>query len=852
MKITVGMDPELSAFDRRREPVTVGVAFPRGQVDPDGAWSLLDLHNRRCPVQATTLDRWSDGSIRWALFDFQADVSAGPPAVYSLEPDAGAACVPDVPLKVDVEGHAILVRTGAATFQVARRGPALFAGIEVDGGTAFCRGWARLTGKDAAGRDLALDIDDAVVERSGPVRAVIRVDGRLAPRPGASLLDVVARLSFSSGSSTVQVELSLTNPRAARHAGGFWDLGDAGSVLLKSVAIGFAPQEGPGRVIRYSAERSNPLTPVEESLELYQDSSGGENWRHVNHVNRLRRVPTTFRGYRVSRGSESGSHGLRATPVVSAGVGARQLTIAMRHFWENFPKAIVAGVDGVTLGLWPEQYGDLHELQGGERKTHTFAFCAGPDTVTDDPLFWVRSPLLAVAEPALFFAAEAVAPLRAGTQESRDVYEALVNVAVDGSLSFRDRRESIDEFGWRHFGELYADHESVGRDTPIVSHYNTQYDALAGLITRFLTTGERGWWMLADELANHVDDIDIYHTRDDRSAYSGGYFWHTVHYQAAGTATHRAYSGRTGVSGGGPSNEHNYTTGLMLHYFLTGSARSREAVVQLADWVVEMDDGTKSKLRWIDNGDTGHASSTRSPDYHGPGRGAANSINALVDAHRLTREARYLEKADRLVARCIHPSLSPDTLDLRDAENRWSYTVFLQALGKYLEYRAERGLADGSDRYARAALLRFAAWMAEHERPYLDHPERLEFPNETWAAQDIRKAAVFEFAARFTADEVERALYVRRADAFMNYAVGTLESMPTARLTRPIVLLLAYGFQRPMLELPAPAALADAAQFAPAAPFVPVRKRIVQKLRVAASLSAAAVIAFLVLFIARR
>jgi hypothetical protein len=257
----------------------------------------------------------------------------------------------------------------------------------------------------------------------------------------------------------------------------------------------------------------------------------------------------------------------------------------------------------------------------------------------------VRSPLLVVADPSAFCAAEEVAPLRAGNQKSRDGYRALVDVAIDEGSSFRERRECIDEFGWRNFGELYADHESVGSDTPLVSHYNNQYDALAGLIARFLATGERRWWTLADELASHVNDIDIYHTRGDRSAYSGGYFWHTVHYQPACAATHRAYSGRTGASGGGPSNEHNYTTGLMLHYLLTGSARSREAVVQLADWVVEMDDGTKSKLRWIDTGDTGYASSTRSPDYHGPGRGAANLRSAalayLSDPSASPRSARY-------------------------------------------------------------------------------------------------------------------------------------------------------------------------------------------------------------------
>ena len=301
----------------------------------------------------------------------------------------------------------------------------------------------------------------------------------------------------------------------------------------------------------------------------------------------------------------------------------------------------------------------------------------------------------------------------------------------------------------------------------------------------------------------HVADIDLYHTDRDRAAYSGGYFWHTEHYRAAGTATHRAYSKRSGTSGGGPCSEHNYTTGLMLHYFLTGSEKSRAAVIQLANWVIDMDDGRKSRFRWIDRRDTGFASVTRDPDFHGPGRGAGNSINALVDAHRLTGEPRFLDKVEALIARCVHPDDDPAAIQPLDAENRWSYTVFLQALGKYLEYRAERGLVDAKFEYARAVLLKYATWMCAHERPYLDTPEQLEYPTETWAAQDIRKAAVFEFAARHTRDEGARASFLARADGFVDYAVAALLQSRTGRLTRPLVLLLAYGFQRPMTDLAA-------------------------------------------------
>ena len=76
------------------------------------------------------------------------------------------------------------------------------------------------------------------------------------------------------------------------------------------------------------------------------------------------------------------------------------------------------------------------------------------------------------------------------------------------------------------------------------------------------------------ELAAHVIDIDIYHCDRDKTAYNRGLFWHTVHYVDADTATHRSYPKAGKVCGGGPSCEHNYTTGLMLHYFLTGDPRS--------------------------------------------------------------------------------------------------------------------------------------------------------------------------------------------------------------------------------------------------------------------------------------
>jgi len=177
----------------------------------------------------------------------------------------------------------------------------------------------------------------------------------------------------------------------------------------------------------------------------------------------------------------------------------------------------------------------------------------------------------------------------------------------------------------------------------------------------------------------------------------------------------------------------------------------------------------------------------------------------------------------------------------------------LQALGKYLATLQALGRRDARWDYARAVLLRYARWMAEHEYLYLEKPERLEFPTETWAAQDIRKAAVFEYAARHTSDEGARACFLARADSFVDYAISYLTQSPTGRLTRPLVLLLAYGFQRPMLD---PTVAANAAlnpdeaghHLARRELFTPLRQRLARRLAWAgAGLSAAAVLVIVLL-----
>jgi hypothetical protein len=763
---------------------------------------MFDSAGRTVPLQATALDHWPDGSVHWVLLDWQACWPASPSYLLRANPAASPQIFQG--LTTVREAGGVTIDTGAAQFELFTGADFPFARIMTVAGDLECR----CEIEDQFGKVVVPTAFHVHLETAGPLRAMVRLRG-LALK-GRTFLGLSALLHFFAGSPVVRFDITLSNRRRAVHADGFWNLGDSGSRYLADLSFTASISSGEGaRRLRCSPEIGAPFAVAEVPFELYQDSSGGENWQSPAHLNRHHQIRSRFCGYRIRAGA-SEQMGRRATPVLLMERGPHVVAATMQHFWQNFPKAIEATEDAITLRLFPRQFADFHEIQGGEEKTHSFAVSFGRDGVTSEPLSWIRAPLLAHAEPSWYCTSGAVPYLVPRAADANTGYLKLVDAGIKGENTFNHKREVVDEYGWRHFGDLYADHEAVFHRgaRPLVSHYNNQYDAVAGFACQFLRSGDRRWWDLMSELAAHVVDIDIYHTDMDRPAYNKGLFWHTYHYISADTATHRTYPRRADTASGGPSNMHNYTTGLMLHHFLTGNERSRQAVIDLAQWVIDMDDGRRSRWRWLARGPTGLASATGSTSYHGPGRGAANSINALLDAHQLTGKAEFFAKAEELVRRCIHPGDDIDSRHLLDAERRWSYTMFLQSLGRYLDRKRELASLDFMFAYARASLLHYARWMAEHEIPYLDKPELLEYPTETWAAQDLRKSEVFRLAALHAAGAY-RQRFLERSEFFFRNSVATLTGMETRTLTRPVVLLLTNGLMHSYFQNHPEACLVD-------------------------------------------
>jgi hypothetical protein len=594
--------------------------------------------------------------------------------------------------------------------------------------------------------------------------------------------------AFYKDGELLNIQLNIHNPKAAEHNMGLWDLGDPNSFTFNSLAVklDFIESEN----IRYSTHLNDENTvAIEKSVRITQHASGGENWQSPVHIDHTGKVPFRKNGFVVYQQQQVITSGTRATPTLYV---ANKLQLTQPHFWQNFPSALVLNEKNITFEFFPEQ-DQSYELQGGEKKTHGIWL----STIESDNLAWVHTKQ-SVKLPDTWLSQTSLGQLMSFVQLP-SAWQELINNGLDSEQNFFNKRENLDEFGWRNFGDLYADHETAehtGKDI-FVSHYNNQYDPIYGFLKQYLVSGNAKWFELADDLAKHVIDIDIYHTTEDKDEYNGGLFWHTDHYLQAYTSSHRSYSKhqpsdayQDHAGGGGPGGQHCYTTGLMVHYLLTAHEPSKDAVLSLTHWISNVYEGSGTCLELLlafknrqVPGFKNHFSGQYPLD-----RGTANYVVALLDSYELTNNIEYLTRAEQVLLFSFHPDEDINNRNLQDVENTWFYTVFLQAVCRYLGIKERLHQLDEPFYYCRDSLLNFTRWMTIFEVPYLTNPDILEYPNDTWTGQDLRKVHIF--AAAYYYSSKSNQVYLDRALYFENDILNRLNSSSTKTYTRIMALVL--------------------------------------------------------------
>lgn len=594
-------------------------------------------------------------------------------------------------------------------------------------------------------------------------------------------LTVSVMLDIYHNTGLVEAELCIHNPAAAHHVGGLWDINDPSSIHFHEIGFEIDHPQGNLRSVQSVDEDECLLMNSSTAINVEQFSSHrGCGWRAIEKTS--------------SDGFCEIAQGRRINPIVKVELPNAVFTLHVPRFWQEHPSALRLASNQSVIALFAEQASGLHELQPGERKRRRITLHMAVAGCESNK--WLANRL---QQPTVTGPTElAKEHFHRAVNPQGNFDEALISLIVSPQEFFA-KRDCANEYGWRNFGEVFADHENLYRkaDEPLmVSHYNNQYDLVLGFGLQFLRTKDQRWYELMDDLARHVADIDVYHTDEDRVEYNHGLFWHTNHYQDAGTATHRTFSklnydpNDPAGSSGGPGPEHCYTSGLALHYLLTGDLTSRDVVMSLARWMqgyFDGDDALLGRLHSIAKQElpnlVGLVRRKDRASYTYPlTRATGNLIIAFLDAHLLTGDRKWLDAVEAVLVNTFHPDDDVNKRNLDNVEITWSHTVFLQAVLRYMATKESIGEKDAFYEFTRAAFLTYAKWTLEFACPYLEKPEILEFVNDTWAAQDIRRYILMVAAAAY--DHSASEAYLAKAEQFSDHLLNTLRHSETLHFSR--------------------------------------------------------------------
>ncbi|NOY80709.1 MAG: hypothetical protein GXP31_06855 [Kiritimatiellaeota bacterium] len=603
---------------RRAWPLRSGVPLPPKTLADPARCRVLDPTGKPVPGQFRALAYWPDGSVKWLLTEFEADTVAGPrsvaPAGYTLVTNVSPYETQDTPrVAVRQTPEAVIVDTGTLRIILRRDQFDPFAAVEVNGrrlAKAPGRGLVVVDGDGAVYTSCSTKPDEMLVEADGPVRATVRVRGHVAGAVARKGMAYLCRMDFFAGRRMVRCTLSLDNSLVGRKMSLFREA----TLHIPVSAV---------RTAQFGGDGSSVVRTPQLPARLLQDYDN--RWRLSSGAN----------GNEIASGKRAA--GFAAVP---------DARVAVRDFWQLYPKALAVDRTGLTVEFLPkipeDQYTSdedrkllsklyfwsdkgRYKLRAGARITTVFTVDFGKPPSTTTFAAHVRQPLFAACTPDWYCASRAVgriAPRRPGAFPK---YAENLDNAFAGFLS---RREQVREYGFMNYGDWYGERRW--------NWGNQEYDTQGALALNYLRTGNLAMLRRALEAESHNADIDtIHHSVNPNDVgrvhihclgHTGGYF------PAGFKGMSRSFTG------GAMTPSHTWDRGHFLLWALTGEPRYRETGDLVAEHLASVD-ANKAAI--------------------GRSRSGGWALIALTGAYQATGDPYYLNAA-RLLTRKILEKQRPN------------------------------------------------------------------------------------------------------------------------------------------------------------------------------------------------
>ncbi len=555
---------------------TWGQPWPRGQYKADTRFTLTNSAGAAVPLQSWVSATWPDGSIKWSAHAVPDGYTLG--ESFSIQP--GKPVAPAKPVSVADKGEYLQVDTGVIQARINKQGRYIIHSLKRGG---------RVTAQNAVLVGMRLDdpeqpakqeafvsqIDKVTIEQSGPVRAVLKLEGQHLCDGGRKWLPFTLRLMFYAGAESVNLTHSFVFDGDAqtdfiRALGLRFDVAMTDELYNRHVRFvgqeqgvwGESPQgitglrRDPGEAVR-QAQVAGIATPPIESWD--ERVSSRMHWIPVWNDYSLTQLSAN--GFSIKKRTKAGhgwidsDQGHRACGATYVGGVSGGVLFGMRDFWQLHPVQVDirhAGSDLAQTTLWfwsPEAPAmDVRFYHDGlGQETYEDELDALNITYEDyEPGFGDAHGVARSCDFTLFVLANT--PSREDTAKMADAIrlppqvvaapEDFVKSGVFGSLfSLPDRstpmkraiedrldfqlkyyHSQVDQrhwYGFWNYGDImhtYDGDRHVWRyDVGGYAWDNSELSPDLWLWLAFLRSGDATTFRLAEAMTRHNRDVDIYH-----------------------------------------------------------------------------------------------------------------------------------------------------------------------------------------------------------------------------------------------------------------------------------------------------------------------------------------------------
>jgi hypothetical protein len=535
---------ESQGLARNQWPITAGVPFSKGLVPDATRLAMTNDGGRATPVQTRVLSRWDDGSVRWALLDWQTDLEARQQRRFRVAPGVPIAAVRAV--KVHNRSDRVDVDTGPLQFSVPKN---RFAWLQ----QARLNGVDMLTGPvvsffDVGGKRIDGQIPSAVtITEAGPLRVRVEIRGHY----GAGF-DYVVRIDAFAGQPFVRVLHSFEQHSPDAYVT-VRQIGVTVPLSLHDIPWYRAGQEN-------APQFSGKLVGGGFSL-LQEDNdnlvvAGERRWGH-------------------------------AAGWVDAGDEQHGVAVAARFFWEQYPQSFQVQTNGITYNLWAPEAPPA-KVGMGAAKTHevllyfhdkipppqlALTALVEPQLAWVDPNWTVasgalRNSLVPSAATKGFLDNIDAAYRRYLKRADKERWDDSGQVRCPDPAHERPRQGFYGMFNWGDWNYPGYHDTTKGCD----AWGNLEYDMPQVLALAYAATGEPAYQTGMVATARHFMDVDrIYYQHAHPNWIGMNHPKNPLHFA---------------FELGGVDLGHTWTEGLLSYYYLTGDERALEAARGIADYLV--------------------------------------------------------------------------------------------------------------------------------------------------------------------------------------------------------------------------------------------------------------------------